>query len=365
MVSSFRFAIASDLHIALPHTIRDIPQRFHFVEVSIRALETVFRHFEQLDLDFLLIPGDLTQDGEPDNHQWLQQRLAALPFPVFVIPGNHDILQAQATQNAIGCREFPAYYQQFGYQETDKLYYTREILPGVQLVALNSNQFDEQGQQLPYGLIDEEQLNWLEQVLEAARNRLVLAMVHHNAIAHLPGQETHPLGRRYAIANSAQLLKILNKYNVKLLLTGHLHVQDVTEKTGIYEITTGSLVSYPHPYRVIECDRDRQVLNIQSYRVAQIPGYANLPEFSREFLADRSSPLMTKLAMLPPLELPLPEAEKIAANLRYFWADIAAGDAIFDFPDFPPDARQFFESFGVEMKEGKPAFIDNQATLKL
>ncbi|MDY7013148.1 MAG: metallophosphoesterase [Cyanobacteriota bacterium] len=365
MVSNFRFAIASDLHIALPHTIRDIPQRFHLVEFSIRALEVAFQHLEQLDLDFLLLPGDLTQDGEPDNHRWLQQRLAALPFPVCVVPGNHDILQAKATQNAIGCTEFPRYYQQFGYQNTEKLYYTCEIFPGVQLIALNSNQFDEQGKQLGYGLLDEEQLTWLEQVLVEQRDRVVLVMVHHNAIAHLPGQATHPLGRRYAIENSAQLLAILKKYNVKLLLTGHLHVQDIAERDGIHEITTGSLVSYPHPYRVLEFDGEQQTLKIKSYRVAQIPGYEDLPGFSREFLAERSAPLMAKLATLPPLELPLIEAEQIAANLRYFWADVAAGDALFDFPRFSPEVRQFFEAFGVERKDGIPALIDNQTTLPL
>ncbi len=88
---NFRFAIVSDLHIALPHTIWNHPSRFHLVEVSIPAFESVLRHLTQLDLDFLLLPGDLTQHGEPENHAWLQQRLAQLPFPVYVVPGNHDV----------------------------------------------------------------------------------------------------------------------------------------------------------------------------------------------------------------------------------------------------------------------------------
>jgi 3',5'-cyclic AMP phosphodiesterase CpdA len=88
---NFRFAIVSDLHIALPHTIWDHPSRFHLVEVSIPAFESVLEHLTQLDLDFLLIPGDLTQHGEPENHAWLANRLSQLPFPVYVIPGNHDV----------------------------------------------------------------------------------------------------------------------------------------------------------------------------------------------------------------------------------------------------------------------------------
>ena len=94
MELNFRFAVVSDLHIGLPHTIWDHPSRFHLVEVSIPALELVLEHLHQQELDFLL-------------------------------------------------------------------------LPGVQLIGLNSNQFDESGNQL--GRLDEQQLVWLEQVLAQSK----------------------------------------------------------------------------------------------------------------------------------------------------------------------------------------------------
>ena len=78
---NFRFAIVSDLHIALPHTIWNHPSRFHLVEVSIPAFESALEHLKQLDLDFLLLPGDLTQHGEPENHIWLQNRLSQYITP--------------------------------------------------------------------------------------------------------------------------------------------------------------------------------------------------------------------------------------------------------------------------------------------
>jgi 3',5'-cyclic AMP phosphodiesterase CpdA len=365
---NFRFAVASDLHIALPQTIGTHPHRFHLVEVSIPALETALQSLEQLNLDFLLLPGDLTQDGEQDNHQWLQQRLASLPFPVYVVPGNHDVLQVQATEQSIAVKDFPYYYQEFGYKNPGRLYYTCEVLPGVQLIALNSNQFDEQGKQVGFGGLDEEQLTWLERVLAEYRNKLVLVMVHHNAIEHLPNQAQHFLGRRYMIKNAPQLLQMLRDAEVQLLFSGHLHVQDVAYQDGVYDITTGSLVSYPHPYRVLEFeedDRGNRELRIKSYRVTQVAGWEDLPSFSRELIADRSYPFMMKLATSPPVNLPVVEAERIAARLRYFWADIAGGDAIFEFPDFPPEVRQYFEAFSAVTSEGIPALVDNQVTLRL
>lgn len=360
MKLNFKFAVASDLHIALPNTILNTASRFHLVEVSIPAFELVLEHLAELNIDFLLIPGDLTQDGEPENHAWLSERLAGLPYPVYVIPGNHDVPVLQKSDRSIGWQEFPHYYTRCGYDNPEQIYYSHQILPGVRLIGLNSNQFDSDGKQL--GRLDEAQLNWLKEQLANPTEELVLLTIHHNAIEHLPGQATNPLGRRYMLENAPELLEILQKAGVKLIFTGHLHVQDIAEQDGIYEITTGSLVSYPHPYRIIDVSTDelgRQSLEIKSYFIKSVPGWPELAEKSREWLGDRSFPFMFKLLNNPPLKMPAEEAEKLAPNLRYFWADVAGGDGIFDFPDFPPKARSFFQSFSA--KEN----IDNNATLLL
>lgn len=363
---NFRFAVVSDPHVGLPHTIWDHPTRFHLVEVGIPALELIMQHLKQQKIDFLLLPGDLTQHGERDNHAWLQKQLSQLPFPVYVIPGNHDVPNLLPNEQAIGLNEFPNYYRQFGYENTQQLYYSREILPGVQLIGLNSNQFDQSGKQL--GHLDETQFLWLEQELRECQDKLVLVMIHHNVVEHLPNQSRHPLGRRYMLDNAPSLLKLLNQAGVNLVFTGHLHVQDVAYQDGIYDITTGSLVSYPHPYRILELRTDdcgKNWLHIESHRVKSVPGWENLPTFSRELMGDRSGPFMLKLLTSEPLCLPIADAEKLAPSLRDFWANIADGDFIFNFPDFFPEARRYFEAFSAIGKDGKPALIDNHTTLLL
>lgn len=365
-VMKFRFAIMSDLHIAVPESIQDHPYRLHRVEVSIPALEQVLTHLTRLDLDFLLIPGDLTQDGEPENHDWLQQRLQQLPFPVYVIPGNHDVPTREAEARSIGFQDFPRYYTHCGYDNPSQLYYSREILPGVQLLALNSNHFDATGRQI--GEIDPTQWDWLDRELATLGDRLVLAMIHHNVIEHLPGQSHHELGKRYMLRGAERLLERLQAAGVKLIFTGHLHVQDIAQHQDIYEITTGSLVSYPHPYRLLEMEtRDRVSwdLHIQSLRVETLEGQDNLGESSRQWMGDRSEAFMLKLLTLPPLNVEPELAMALAPRLRYFWADIAQGDGIFDFPDFPDSARQFFRDCSALDSQGNPALIDNQVSLKI
>jgi 3',5'-cyclic AMP phosphodiesterase CpdA len=346
----FRFAIASDLHIALPQTVWEHPNRFHLVEYGIEVLEVVLAHLSQLDLDFLLLPGDLTQHGEAENHQWLCQRLQQLPYPVYVIPGNHDLPTPESLSN------FVPYYKQLGYQSSDRLYYAQEILPGVRLIGLNSNFFAANGEQL--GFLDAEQFAWLETELKI-EFPLTLVTIHHNLLEHMPGQANNPLGKRYMLENAAEVCDLLHKYQVRLVFTGHLHVQDVaySDRYNLYEITTGSTVSFPHPYRVLEYAQDS--LQIHSFRVTSIPSMPNFAEFSRTWMGDRAYPFIGRLLTSAPLHLSSAEAATYLPELRYFWADLAAGDAKFSFPNLPKPVREYFEAFS----DSPPA--DNQVLLKL
>jgi 3',5'-cyclic AMP phosphodiesterase CpdA len=366
MTLDLRFAVVSDLHIGLPHTIFDHPSRFHLIEISIPALEVIFEHLNQLNLDFLLIPGDLTQHGEPENHAWLSDRLRQLPFPVYVIPGNHDVPVLEADHQSIGWREFPNYYRKFGYGQVDALYYCTALAPGVKLIGLNSNQFNESGQQI--GSIDDAQLSWLEDCLAQSQDDLVLVMIHHNILEHFPNQTEHPIGQRYMLDNALALLKILRRHNAQLVFTGHLHVQDIAYRDGIFDITTGSLVSYPHPYRVLHLTQQDNVLSlkIESHRVEQVPGFPDLQHYSREWMGDRSAPFMTKMLCQPPLNLPPREAIRIAPDLRYFWADIANGDSAFQFPHWAEPLRKHFESYSLRHPQEEVLGVrDNHTDLTL
>ncbi len=365
---NFRLAIISDPHVGLPHTIENISSRFHLIEISIPALELVFERLAQENIDFLLLPGDLTHHGEPDNHAWLAARLARLPFPAYVIPGNHDIPVLKSDHQSIGWTEFGHYYQKSGYKNPESLYYTCETLPGVRLIALNSNIFDTQGNQI--GRLDEAQLQWLEDVLIRAQadQELVLVMVHHNVVEHLPDQSNHAMGRRYMLDNAGELRQLLRTYGVQLVFTGHLHAQNIACERGLYDITTGSLVGYPHPYRILEFKTDtrgKQTLEIASYRVESLPGWPDLPAQSRQLMAERSDQFMMRLLSVPPLSLPPSLCEEFAPFLRYFWADIASGDAWFDFPQFPRPVREYFQRFSSTDGNGKPMIKDNNITLQI
>ena len=363
----FRFAIVSDPHVTLPHTVYDVPNRFHLVEVSIAALEAILADLATAELDFLLLPGDLTQHGERANHQWLVQRLQSLPFPVYVVPGNHDIITRAGGDRTLSLTDFPQLYQDFGYGDVTRPYYCQGLLPGVRLVGLNSIAFDDAGEQLPYGWVDEAQLQWLTDTLATPWQGLTLAMIHHNLLDHLPGQHRHPLGQRYSIHNRAALLDCLQSFQVPLLFTGHLHVQDVAQQGSLWEVTTGSLVSYPHPYRVVTVTPTAGNIQVQieSHRVQAVPDWPDLQGASLTWMRDRAIPFMTRLLTLPPFNLPAAEARRYAPQFKDFWATIAAGDGQFQYPQLPTDLQQQLHRFGAVDEQGQYRAIDNNTMLHL
>ena len=93
-------------------------------------LDAALEEIAQSDVKYLLIPGDLTKDGEEVNHQLMADKLAAFEaetgIQVFVINGNHDISNANAVRfegdttvpvATVDTQEFRSIYAQFGYDE--------------------------------------------------------------------------------------------------------------------------------------------------------------------------------------------------------------------------------------------------------
>ncbi|MCS6960456.1 MAG: metallophosphoesterase [Pseudanabaenaceae cyanobacterium SKYGB_i_bin29] len=358
MTNQVRFGIISDPHITLPHTLWHHPSRFHLLEWSIPAFEIALAHLLDLGIDFLLLPGDLTQHGEAENHQWLADRLRQLPVPAYLIPGNHDVPTPQALA------QFSYFYRGFGYREGQSpLCYSATIAPGIRLIGLNSNCFAPDGEQL--GTLTTDQLQWLTEELAAHPQDLIWVMIHHNLVPHLPGQENSHLGKRYMLANGAELLSLLQRHGVKVAFTGHLHVQDVaySEQYDFYDITTGSTVSFPHPYRHLtyefQDDPKQGQLHIQSFRVQSVPGCPDLQQYSREWMGERSGVFLRKLLVQAQLNLSEADIDKFLPHLRYLWADIANGDAHFSFPQFPSPLKDFVEG----LSDRPPA--DNECTLHL
>ncbi|MHB1354994.1 MAG: metallophosphoesterase family protein [Anaerolineae bacterium] len=247
--------------------------------------------------DFVLIPGDLTKDGEASSHalmvSYLQQ-LQAAGTKAFVVPGNHDVMNGLSSRYVgdqtervpnVTTDEFAQLYADFGYsqalqRDANSLSYLAEPAPGLWLLALDSTRSSENQEDHEAtvgGRFVPATLKWIEDNLaEAARqNKAVIVMMHHGVVPHF---STQPKDfSDYLVEDYAAVSRLFAAYNVRMVFSGHFHAQDIALAAGpankaLYDIQTGSMATYPNTYRLVTISADQQA-SISSRQIAAIPSH--------------------------------------------------------------------------------------------
>ncbi len=117
--------------------------------------------------DLVLMTGDLTDFGRPEEYALLRRLLAPLSMPVFLIPGNHDErsnLRAEFSDHA--------YLQGDG----EYLHYAIETYP-LRMIGLDSTIPGKPG-----GVMCAERLEWLDRMLRSDPNKPTILFMHHPPI---------------------------------------------------------------------------------------------------------------------------------------------------------------------------------------
>ncbi|MBN1835472.1 MAG: metallophosphoesterase, partial [Spirochaetales bacterium] len=312
-----RFVVLSDLHYMDPGLWGDGPaiERYlrgdrKLLRESAEILDEAMRLVQGIPADLVIVPGDLTKDGERSSHLQVAEQLRALEAGgkrVFVICGNHDILNPEAYRyqgdeefpvDSVSPEEFAEIYAEFGYAEAldrdpASLSYVAEPLPGLRVLALDDCLYLEEpvdGHSPVGGRLSEATLGWMDAVLAdaAVQGKAVVAMVHHGIVEHYPSQEKHY--GDYLVEDFPQVAWMLAAYNVRLVFTGHYHAHDITLKRWpdgkfIYDVETGSLITYPCPIRAASIRGN--VLRLESLFVERIPSHPyGFRDFAREYTSD-------------------------------------------------------------------------------
>ena len=309
-----KFMVFSDPHFYSPSLGTEGKAIYDYLENdrkllmdSPELLETVISAIEKSDADFVLIPGDLTKDGETINHKAFSEFLARIENSgkqVFVIPGNHDINNPHSFRYtgdskervpSVSPEEFADIYKAYGYgdalqRDKNSLSYVSEPLKDFWLLALDASRYKENptdGEPITAGKFNKETIVWIEKVLEDARsqNKSVMVMMHHGVVEHYEKQKK--LYGEYVVDGYKKISKILAQQGVRLVFTGHFHSQDITMKKFrggdyILDIETGSLVTYPCPYRSVSISGD-QNLQVKSSFITSIPSRPVYAEYSRNY----------------------------------------------------------------------------------
>ena len=254
----------------------------------------------------LLIPGDLTRDGEESAHNLVSTSLNQLQeagIRSLVIPGNHDLPGANWETL------YPGSYQNADKDPNGSHSYAVEPLDGVTVIGIDGSDGN-----AGTGKLSDETLAWILAQADAAtaKGNMIIAMCHWQLLEHFDKQSS--LESSCRLKNADDIRNQLMHHGVRLVLTGHFHVNGITtfrDTTGlttdsIVEITTGAPITYPCPYRWLTLSKDRATLSVETETLTAIPGIADLHTYSREWMKEHTKnmiPVMGKRVLAQKDEL--------------------------------------------------------------
>ena len=288
--------------------------------------------------DLVLIPGDLTKDGAKVSHEMMAaalQKVVDSGIKVLVVPGNHDINNPHAISydgdtethvDHITPDEFKQIYANFGYKnakvvDENSLSYVAEPIKGLVIIAMDSCKYDTNvadGKPKTEGSFSIEKLNWIyDQAAKAnSDGKLIFGMMHHALTEHYTSQST--LFSEYVIKDWDSLDNEFATRGMKAVFTGHYHANDVVKigqgESSIFDIMTGSTVTYPNPYRVVSLTEGK-TLTIATKYVRNV-SHANISstfeEYSENFLDTGLNIVVPMMLQAPPYSLDSTTAASLA-----------------------------------------------------
>jgi Icc protein len=222
---AFSFVHFTDTHIMAGGTWRDVD-----TTATLQRVIAVINALEPAPA-FAVIGGDLVspdlldrqrtlsaEEYEP-SYRLLQETLAPLRCPTYMLLGNHDHRVAfhRVMQTAAPTPDALHHYS-FGHQ-------------GYHFVALDSHV---PGQS--WGKLEASQLAWLHADLQAHRGHPTMVFVHHHpwhlGLAWMDAMNLH---------NGEELVDVLGQYpDVRWIICGHVHLDQEIQRRGITMLTTPS-----------------------------------------------------------------------------------------------------------------------------
>jgi Icc protein len=158
-----QFVQISDTHISAD---REYGKQ-HSLYSTCESAEMLVRQISSLPFkpDFVLHTGDVAYDPDPTAYEMARSILGQIPYPIYYVAGNHDY--PGELQRVMAGRE----------EILLSFYYSFEV-KGVQIVVLDSNGPAEP----PRGFVNQEQLDWLDEICSSVDDRPMVVAIHHNIL---------------------------------------------------------------------------------------------------------------------------------------------------------------------------------------
>ena len=230
---TFTAIVTSDLHYSVSsEPSSSVVPGMAFLEEITDAIfdEVIDRH-----PDYFIITGDLTNGGDAASLKALAEKflkVKAAGIQLAIIPGNHDFEQSDREQ-------YEAYFLDLSAaDEHDSASSSYAVDTGAVVLLTMDDSSYTLGKR---GLFSDDTMEWLRSMLEKYEGRQMVLLSHRTALS---GKDVENSGS-YHIQNES-LFSLLESYDVRLLLCGHLHSQSISNDHNMYEIISAMPLSGSH-----------------------------------------------------------------------------------------------------------------------
>ncbi|EGO6529267.1 metallophosphoesterase [Enterococcus faecalis] len=168
-------------------------------------------------IDLVIISGDLTEDGEPEDYAFLKEKLQTIlqGIPMIVTLGNHDIKK----NFRIG------WLNQIG---SEQPYNVVQTYPEFHIISLDNSEYDN-----PDGHMNKEQKDWLQTTLKKLSDKPILLVMHHHLLREQSSMPTLP--------EAEETIQLLKGSDILGVLTGHTHHPYLHHINGIPYYTVAGM----------------------------------------------------------------------------------------------------------------------------
>lgn len=217
-----KFALLTDLHVS-PGNANE------------RALNSIIDEINGSDIPFVIITGDITNQGSNAELANDKRLFARFRKPYYLIPGNHETTWSQSA-----VRE---YYCLFG---SDRFFFKHDNLL---FVGYNTGPYMKMGD----GHVKHEDLLWLDSILtkEAVKGTRLLAFAHYPLVENDMG-------------NAREVVSVLKKHDAIVSFCGHGHAYKEMafgNLKGIMARSTFFADTLSAGYTVVELTSDSVLVN--------------------------------------------------------------------------------------------------------
>lgn len=287
----------------------------YFMAESSDIVKTVFADIAaDKSTDLVIIPGDLTKNGEIESHKSFIRELYKLKDAgkrIYVITAGHDwgeksrafVDDKQIEVEGTPFANLKDMYADFGYSQAlavdeRTLSYVAEVADGVRMLAINCDSPDKQKD-----FVDDGMYEWMQIQLDDAKKAGcdVFAICHYPVIPPVP---VFDLVGDAKLRDWRKTASFLADNGVGLVLTGHMHIQSINEYVSekgnkLIDICTSCLVGSPAKYRKINVD-ENSVMTVESIDVpdfgADMQGLTAQEFFDRQFFRSIQNRILRALS---------------------------------------------------------------------